>query len=290
VRPRKDEMNNPSPLKFAFCSGVEARQKLQEARNAGIEAIEVPAWEGSSAQTKERIRLIQSTAREFGLEVISVHAGWDALDGLRPTETPKLIRRDLEFAAAIGARILVIHYSVFADPERLIMDKTGRPQAALTVDRDLEERPLKMLERIREGLAGYLEIATNLGVTIALETDVNNSDRLLEFIADTNPQTCGICFDTGHAQIDSNAVELAELLGPRVIHTHLNDNDGKEDMHLLPFQGVVDWPGVLKALAKTGYSGYFAFEVMGHSPLGLAESKHRLQGIWLACARDHVAR
>ena len=45
---------------------------------------------------------------------------------------------------------------------------------------------------------------------------------------------------------------------------HLHDNDGREDMHVLPLTegtGKVDWDALLKALADIGYEGDFTYKV-----------------------------
>ena len=43
--------------------------------------------------------------------------------------------------------------------------------------------------------------------------------------------------------------------------THLHDNKGKTDDHLLPFQGAINWPSVLMAFRKVGYDGVWMFEL-----------------------------
>ena len=271
---------NHSP-KFAIGPVGPGPAAFRAAREAGFERIEVPASEAPPRELKEELRRIQALVREFELEVVSVHAGWDVLDGLRPQENRKLILRDLEFAARLRAKLLVIHYSLFAVPERLIVDSEGKPRAAMTVDRDLEEWP-PMLDWIRSELAACIDMASPLGLAIAFETDVNNSHRLLDFIEGTDPAHCGICFDAGHAEIDSGAASLAELLGSRVICTHLHDNHGAADDHLPPFQGVIDWPGVLTALRRAGYGGLLTYETISASAKEMNATRERLQYLWRA--------
>ena len=196
-----------------------------------------------------------------------------------------MIRRDIEFASRLGARVLVLHYSAFAHPDRLIVDASGRPLPALTVDRDLREWA-PMLGSIRTQLADYVSVASGLGVSLALETDVNNSHRLLDFIAGSAPDRCGICFDTGHAQIDSDALALAEMLAPRVICAHIHDNQGAADEHLLPFEGVIDWPGVVSALKQGGYRGWFTYELSAEALTDVRNVLPRLSSALARLWRD----
>ena len=45
-----------------------------------------------------------------------------------------------------------------------------------------------------------------------------------------------------------------------LIATHVHDNRGRSDDHLLPFDGTIDWAGTLLAVQKIGYDGPFMFE------------------------------
>lgn len=120
-----------------------------------------------------------------------------------------------------------------------------------------------MLERIKDSMAFYVREAKKRGVIIALETEGAGNKMLLDFISEADPENCGICFDTGHAQVASDAVETLERLAPRVVCMHLHDNDGERDLHLSPFKGIIDWKNLLIELVKAEYKGTFTFECKG---------------------------
>ncbi|NLE26298.1 MAG: hypothetical protein GX625_13325 [Clostridiaceae bacterium] len=42
---------------------------------------------------------------------------------------------------------------------------------------------------------------------------------------------------------------------------HLHDNDGTDDQHLIPGDGLIDWSVVIKKLCETNYPGAIALEV-----------------------------
>lgn len=44
--------------------------------------------------------------------------------------------------------------------------------------------------------------------------------------------------------------------------THLHGNDGLEDLHWLPKEGVVDWERVARAFPGSTYTGTIALEVV----------------------------
>jgi sugar phosphate isomerase/epimerase len=49
-----------------------------------------------------------------------------------------------------------------------------------------------------------------------------------------------------------------------LIATHVNDNRGRTDDHLVPFDGTIDWASVLTAVQKVGFEGTLLFELAAH--------------------------
>ena len=66
----------------------------------------------------------------------------------------------------------------------------------------------------------------------------------------------GFCFDTGHACVHckENQLVYAERYNDRMFMIHIHDNHGVTDEHLIPFEGVFDWEGFAKVLARSPYS------------------------------------
>lgn len=72
----------------------------------------------------------------------------------------------------------------------------------------------------------------------------------------------GVCWDFGHANLfyrDQTA--CLRYLGKRLKVTHVHDNFGSRDDHLVPFRGTVDWHALMPVLKEIGYEGDFSFEV-----------------------------
>ena len=270
---------------FATCLGLYfdrpvAERHFAEVRQGGFDTVEVPAnLDNYTSGTRAEVELMKKAALENELKIESVHLGFDALTGEHQEKTGELIRRDLDLAAELGARVLIAHAAIFAEPDRLIV-KDGKCYPGFTVDRDMDHWP-PMLDKIHEKLDMYVRYGNSVGVALALETDWHNSHRLIEFVEPFEPEFCGICFDTGHAQIDSGAVDLAKLLGPRVITTHIHDNDGKDDQHLPPFEGNIDWAELIAALKAAGYTGSLTFETMRGDLEDLKIARVRLSQIWI---------
>lgn len=51
-----------------------------------------------------------------------------------------------------------------------------------------------------------------------------------------------LCLDYGHALLtDTEDEEWVKQMAPYVGHVHLNDHDMKEDLHLAPGKGLIDF-------------------------------------------------
>ena len=47
--------------------------------------------------------------------------------------------------------------------------------------------------------------------------------------------------DVGHAHILGDTAEAIETTSEYLVTTHIHDNRGSSDDHLVPFQGSIDW-------------------------------------------------
>jgi sugar phosphate isomerase/epimerase len=93
--------------------------------------------------------------------------------------------------------------------------------------------------------------AKQRGVTIALENtpgEMATPANLKIFLEQTRLTNVKLCFDTGHAHLEGGVVEALEPVRELVITTHVHDNRGVHDDHLLPYEGAIDWNAVLPAL------------------------------------------
>ena len=71
----------------------------------------------------------------------------------------------------------------------------------------------------------------------------------------------GICWDFGHANMMGwNQPQALEMMGKRLIATHVQDNYADNDHHLLPYHGTIEWEPIMKMLKKIDYKGVFAYE------------------------------
>jgi sugar phosphate isomerase/epimerase len=122
----------------------------------------------------------------------------------------------------------------------------------------------------RKSVEEIVRAAEPLGVRVAVEVIPNELSRagsLVHFVEeDLDALGVGICLDFGHAHIDGDVVDAVETVSEHVIATHLHDNRGRSDDHLMPLDGTIDWESALIAVQKIGYDGPMMFEVAAHGP------------------------
>ena len=157
-------------------------------------------------------------------------------------------RRSVEAAARLGCVAVVLHLGI----------PRGQPIPAGDNDRSALARSLEPIA----------DACTKAGVRLALEVipnDLATPSALVDWLSgDLELGDAGVCLDVGHAHLVGGAPEAAEALSGYVITTHVHDNRGNADDHLLPFDGTIDWPATLMALSKIGYSGPLVFELPDH--------------------------
>jgi sugar phosphate isomerase/epimerase len=123
-------------------------------------------------------------------------------------------------------------------------------------------------EAARRSVEALQALAEPLGVRIAVEVIPNELSRaasLVHFIEQVvDAPNIGICLDFGHAHMDGTLADAVETVSEHVMTTHVHDNRGRLDEHLVPFEGTIDWPGALTGLQKVGYDGTMMFELAAH--------------------------
>lgn len=105
-----------------------------------------------------------------------------------------------------------------------------------------------------------MQYATEKGVVIAYE-NIRRLDNVA-FAMENYPQA-GFCWDVGHEACYMNGMEFMPLFGKRLVALHLHDNTAiyDEDLHRLPYDGVIDMERAAKHLAQSPYHGSIMLEV-----------------------------
>jgi sugar phosphate isomerase/epimerase len=132
--------------------------------------------------------------------------------------------------------------------------------------RQLDRRYDALWTEVVDELAGE---ARRLGVRLLMETVPDKpkneryveSSEILSFVKKYPPEVLSICVDVNHSNLKENLPEVVTRLSERLVSLHVSDNDGNLERHWLPGRGVIDFAGLMKALADIRFRGYFVLEV-----------------------------
>lgn len=95
------------------------------------------------------------------------------------------------------------------------------------------------------------------GVALAFENmhHMENLDYIFSLLPDAK-----FCWDCGHQHCRTPDAEPMEQYGHKVAALHIHDNHLTADEHLIPFEGLIDFHKVARALAASGYNGALMLE------------------------------
>jgi sugar phosphate isomerase/epimerase len=218
------------------------REHLLEIAASGFESVELFATRTHfDYHSPAAVADLQSWLADAGLELHGIHAPvsdsfvggrWGAPITLASADAGERARavdeaeRALHVARRIPVTVLVAHLGL------------PRSQGWSPADnsRDGARRSVEALQRL----------AAPLDVRVAVEV--------------------GVCLDFGHAHMDGDLIDAIETVSGHLMTTHVHDNTGRADDHLVPFDGTIDWPAAMTAIQKVGYDQTLMFEIGARGP------------------------
>jgi sugar phosphate isomerase/epimerase len=121
------------------------------------------------------------------------------------------------------------------------------------------------LDAARRSISQIHDVATKHGVRLALEVIPNRISTVESLIQLSDEELelpdIGICLDYGHAFLMGDLADTIEAASGHMVTTHIHDNPGKTDAHLVPFEGRIDWSTAVMTTQKVGYEGVWLMEL-----------------------------
>jgi len=236
------------------------RDHLVEIAAHGFEAVEVFAVRDHFDYHDRRAALaLAEWLDDTRLTLHSLHApiaagyakgGWREGYSLATADQPRRQRAVEEATAALNLAGLV--------PYQVLVLHCGVPSPH---GQPADNHVAAMIRSLEE----LSPIAAGVGVRLAVEVIPNTLSTPASLVdlleSDIDADELGICMDVGHARLMGDVVEAIETCSGHLLTTHLHDNRGRTDDHLVPGQGVVDWDATLLAFQKVGYDGAWIFEL-----------------------------
>lgn len=102
-------------------------------------------------------------------------------------------------------------------------------------------------------------------VALCVENVLDDDPAPLMDLADAvDDPRLGLCLDVGHANAVSKIPvrQWLKRLAPRLMHLHLHDNDGTADLHQIPGDGSLGFPGLMDEIEAAAPKATLTFECM----------------------------
>ncbi len=235
----------------------------------GIKAVKTAGFDGIDFSFKDKqgkalllaenwednARAVRSALDRAGLVCAHTHApiGFSSEDKICPKAKEfSILLRSLRFSQILGAKIVVVHAVTDVKPVDFIpynlrFYKMMEPYAKAAGVKIGVENLFKFDKKFHR-FEGVLE----------------TGEKLSSFLQKLRSPQFVACVDTGHAGLTGTAPQklLAGMNKSLVQCLHLHDNDGKDDLHSLPYTGTLNWAEIISALKKLGYDGDATFEIM----------------------------
>lgn len=237
------------------------RDHLVDIAAHGFETVEVFATRSHvDYRNPQAIQDLAEWLRDTRLELHSVHAPvFEALSGgawvgsfsnasgdeARRKQAIEETKAALQIARTVPFGYLVVHLGMPAGEK--VPPGDNQPAAA------------------RRSVEEIAALAAAVDVKVAIEVIVNplsSADALCRLIEDElDGIDAGVCLDYGHANLMGDVTEAIETLSGHLVTTHVHDNAGRRDDHLVPYAGRIDWDAAMMATQKVGYDGVMMLEV-----------------------------
>lgn len=226
---------------------------LERLRQAKFKDIELHATlPGFNYQSRALLRDIARWFGENELPSPSLHLPYGVPDeniiGSRQVERQRgldAMKRCLELGDALPLKFVVLH-----------LGEPGEKFNPVVFD---------------HAYAAIAAIQSFAGARVLIETlsnDIATFDRIQEFKAAAQVPNVGICYDTGHGEMDGKADAI-----------HLDDNNGHDDDHLLPFEGIRDWPALVERILLSSFEGPLILEPQDDRLEKATDSRSRLRDL-----------
>ncbi len=243
-----------------YISYIEALQRLRAAGFTALDLNFCSAINGKSDLAaddwEERIYMLGEEAARSGVEFVQSHPVFLTVNiHEKPPELQdlfhRMMSRSLMASSILGVKWAVLHPGSVSHDDKV----------------DIKEN----IKINMENFDFAVELATKLKVGIAFENlplrpllpgrFSSTAEHMVELVDEYSDPNIGVCWDFGHGNIayDDQRPALRQI-GKRLKATHVADNHGTGDDHMLPYHGTTNWKDIMPVLKEIGYEGAFALE------------------------------
>ncbi len=210
---------------------------------------------------KDEILEVKTAADELGFSFVQAHAPCCELRGEGMEDGLLSTIRSIEACGMLGIKNMVIHAGCFPD-FKYPQDQLGWHKANEPFFKAL----IPAMEK--HGVHILFENTTIKHCGDGNYFTITGKD-LADHVAYMNHPLFGAAWDVGHAHMDGldHHDEIMDI-GKALKAIHVHDNDGKRDLHTMPFLGTLEYDSLMRGLIDSGFDGYFTLESDGFMKYG----------------------
>jgi len=236
-------------LSMLFCLGEPFPSLLKHLQKVDVRHVEI-VDEGSHTLNDKRVKALKKLAQSKDLDV-TVHAPFAGINIALPSPVLrrtilKRLKKSIVYAGQLDCRLWLFHPGL----------QTGVSHFYPELDWQLN------LDSVR----ALLKIGRKEGVEIAIENVpephpfiMKNVQDFSRFYDELNDDI-GLVLDVAHANLNRQIQDFIRQFSEKIVHMHVSDNDGAEDLHLGIGYGTIDWEGVAKAVKEAKYGNVIMLE------------------------------
>ena len=223
----------------------------------GLMNLKMPIYTVADDAYERMLTEERKAANNAGITFSQVHAAWPVRDRT-PEETEQnlaYMKKAVRGTNFLGSEYLVVHPVMPYGFEK----------------EDNVDEVMQINARFFGALCDY---ALDYDVKICMENmpfpnlALSHIPNICRFIQDLGRKNLFVCLDTGHVNCcNEDCGEMIRLCGDLLKVLHIHDNNRKNDLHLYPYYGTIDWEGFRQALVDIRYDGCLSLET--YAPLKL---------------------
>ena len=240
-------------LSMLYCLNEPFKSLLKQLPEVTVNHIEL-ADEGLHALNKRRVKNLKEAAEAHNLD-FTVHAPWAGTNIASPSPdlrraVLKRLTKSIVYAGQLDCRLWLFHPG----------SRTGLSPIYPGKDWQLN------LESVR----ALLNVARREGVEIAIENTPEPFPSLMKSVGDflrfyeDLGDDIGMVLDVAHANLNNQIQDFIKQFSKKIVHMHVSDNYGANDLHLGIGYGSIDWASVAKMVKDAEYGNLIMIESTEH--------------------------
>lgn len=251
------------PQKLANGSRMSLRNCMEQAKQAGFEAIELALSEEDKItldSTREDMKKILGVSKKIGIEISSLATAllWSysltSSDKKIQKKAKDIIKKMLELASYLEVDTILIVPGIVGVPFN---------QDAEVVPYDIAHK--RSLEALKECAKVAEECEVNIGIENVWNKFLLSPLEMKDFIDKIGSEYVGSYFDVGNVLLTGYPEQWIRILGKRIKKVHIKDfktSVGSINGFCDLLEGDVDWREIMKALKEVGYDSHITAEIV----------------------------